>query len=105
MLKRTIGSIYTVTALSDLEFHIDRCIDTLMSNFKRMTQIKPAIVDISAWMQYFSFDSIGEINFSRNLGFLDAGADVQGIIGAADKRMRYFALVSQVTSILHAWEN
>ena len=83
-----------MSAIGDLEFRIDRCLNTLISKFKQMTQDGPAVVDMSAWVQFFAFDTIGAVNFSRNFGFLDSGTDVDWAIKEAEERMRYFELVS-----------
>ncbi len=86
-----------MSAISDLEFRIDKCINILLSKFKHMTQHGTAVIDMSAWVQFFSFDSIGEVNFSRNFGFLETGTDVDDGIREAEERMRYFELVSPLT--------
>ena len=93
-LRRTIGSLYSMSAIGDLEFRIDNCVNTLISKFRQMTQDKPAVIDMSAWMQFFAFDTIGAVNFSRNFGFLDSGTDVDWAIKEAEERMRYFEVVS-----------
>lgn len=67
-----------------------------------MSQHGAAVIDMSAWMQFFSFDTIGEVNFSRNFGFLETGTDVDWAIREAEERMRYFELVSPLTNVLHS---
>jgi hypothetical protein len=49
---------------------------------------------MAAWMQFYAFDTLGEINFSTKLGFLDTGTDVNGICELDHEQMMYFALVS-----------
>lgn len=36
-----------------------------------------------------AFDVIGELTFSQPLGFLEKGADIDGIIGALEKMLDY----------------
>ena len=91
-----------MSAISDLEFRIDKCINTLLSKFNQMTQHGPATIDMSAWVQFFSFDTIGEVNFSRNFGFLETGTDVDWAIKEAEDRMRYFELVSLLMNVLQS---
>ena len=92
-LKRTIGSLYTTAAVIELEFHIDSCIQLFVSQMRDLSRERSATVDMSAWMQYYAFDTLGAINFSRKLGFLDAGADIDGICKLDHGQMMYFALV------------
>lgn len=56
------------------------------------------VVDMSAWLQYFAFDCIGEINFSQPMGFMDSDKDVDGICQLDHEMMMYFALVSTTSS-------
>lgn len=51
------------------------------------------VCDLGAWLQYYAFDVIGELTFSRRLGFLDHGVDVDGIIHDLEKLLNYFASV------------
>lgn len=41
-----------------------------------------------------AFDVIGELTFSKPLGFLEEGRDVDGIIAALEKMLDYSAVVS-----------
>lgn len=50
-------------------------------------------VDIAAWLQYYAFDSLGAVNFSQMLGFLESGTDVDGICHLDHEQMMYFAVV------------
>lgn len=92
-LKRKIGSLYTMTAVTEFEFHIDSCTQLLASKMGEFAQQQLAVVDMSAWLQYYAFDCLGEINFSCKLGFLDTGLNVKGICKLDHKQMMYFALV------------
>jgi hypothetical protein len=51
------------------------------------------VCDLGAWLQYYAFDVIGELTFSRRLGFVDRGVDVDGIIHDLEKLLDYFASV------------
>lgn len=47
------------------------------------------------WLTYEdAFDVIGELTFSKQLGFLEKGRDVDGIIAALEKMLDYSAVVS-----------
>jgi hypothetical protein len=51
------------------------------------------ICDLGAWLQYYAFDVIGELTFSKRLGFVDHGIDVDDIIRNLEKLLNYFASV------------
>jgi hypothetical protein len=57
------------------------------------------VCDLGAWLQYYAFDVIGELTFSRRLGFVDRGTDVDGIIRDLEKLLDYFASVCCCSSL------
>lgn len=80
VLKRPIGGIYSMSNMVSFECFVDSTIRVLFEQIdKRFVQTKD-ICDLGAWLQYFAFDVIGEITFSKRLGFLERGEDVDGII-------------------------
>jgi Cytochrome P450 len=52
------------------------------------------ICDFGKWLQYYAFDVIGELTFSKRLGFVEQGKDVGGIIGSLEWFLSYAAVVS-----------
>jgi hypothetical protein len=93
-LKRTMGSLYTTTAVSGLEYHLDDCTQLFISKMNGIIgSEKSAPVDLAAWLQYYAFDSLGAVNFSQMLGFLESGTDVDGICHLDHDQMMYFAVV------------
>lgn len=97
-LKRSIGNLYTMSAMVNIEQNIDRSIEKFLGKLKGFTKAKFAVVNMSAWLQYFAFDCIGEINFSQPMGFMDSGKDVDDICQLDHEMMMYFALVSTTSS-------
>ncbi|KAL4972282.1 cytochrome P450 [Aspergillus desertorum] len=45
--------------------------------------------DIHNWVQYFAFDTVLEMTMSRNLGFMKAGGDVEGVLKQLQKDLDY----------------
>ncbi|CRG87516.1 hypothetical protein PISL3812_04534 [Talaromyces islandicus] len=103
-LKRTMGSLYTTTAVSGLEFHLDDCTKLFISKMNEIIGTKAsAPVDLAAWLQYYAFDSLGAVNFSQMLGFMESGTDVDGICHLDHEQMMYFAVWGQITTVERAW--
>ncbi|EHY53163.1 hypothetical protein HRR83_005992 [Exophiala dermatitidis] len=59
------------------------------------------ICDLGDWLHYFAFDVLGEVAFSSNFGFLEAGVDVDGAIRTIDNSQWYNGLVGQVPWLDH----
>ncbi|KAI0446171.1 cytochrome P450 [Xylaria telfairii] len=103
-LKRTMGTLYTTTAVSGLEYHLDDCTRLFLFKMNEILgQEKSSKVDMAAWLQYYAFDSLGAVNFSQMLGFLETGTDVDGICHLDHEQMMYFAVWGQITPIERAW--
>jgi len=66
---------------------------------KRLTELfanKDVVCDLGTWVQYYAFDVIGEITFSKRFGFLETGTDVQGIMEDIEWRLNYFSWCGQI---------
>ena len=60
---------------------------------KRFVQTQE-VCDLGAWLQMFAFDTMGEITFSKRLGFLEGGKDVDGLM---ESIWNYFVKTSPVS--------
>ncbi|KAI0096639.1 cytochrome P450 oxidoreductase [Nemania sp. FL0031] len=105
-LKRTMGNLYTTTAVMPLEFHLDDCTNLFLRKMNELIgSKKSAPVDLAGWLQYYTFDSLGMINFSQKMGFLEAGVDLEGICHYDHDQMLYFAIWGQIASAERIWSN
>lgn len=66
----------------ELESSLNMTIETLLERIGEVTEAGKRPLDTSAWLQYFAFDAMGELNFSNQFGFLETGADMNAC-GAA----------------------
>lgn len=89
-----MGNLYSMSAMAKVEPNIDRSANKFIMRIKGFTQHHSAVLNMSPWLQYFAFDSIGEINFSEAIGLMDAGEDIDSICELDHEMMMYFALVS-----------
>lgn len=92
-LKRASGHAFSMTALAELEPLVDKCVNLLVRRIDKVSEEGKKPLDISAWLHYFAFDVLGEINFSTQFGFLKAGSDVDNNIATIDGILAYVSLV------------
>lgn len=50
--------------------------------------------DIGEWISYFTWDVLGDMTFSKRMGFMEQAQDVAGMLATAESAMRYFSVVS-----------
>ncbi|KAK4942787.1 hypothetical protein LTR10_017547 [Elasticomyces elasticus] len=97
--KRLIAHAYSLSTLVEYEELVDRTTDVFLSILEeRFASAKSTgqILDLGRHIQFFAFDVIGELTFSRRLGFIESGVDVDGIIDAIGANFSYFSVLGQM---------
>ncbi|KAK0667055.1 cytochrome P450 [Cercophora samala] len=95
-MKRPIANIYSMSNLVDFEPHVDTTIRFFLRRLDEAATKDEQTVDLGTWLQWFAFDVMGEITFSKRLGFLDEARDVDGIMGGIQKVFKYASGVSDI---------
>ncbi|KAI0542541.1 putative benzoate 4-monooxygenase cytochrome P450 [Xylaria digitata] len=103
MLKRPIAAVYSMSNLVSFEPLVDRTIEVLLQELDRRFVQSGEACDFGTWLQYFAFDVIGEITFSKRLGFLEEGRDVEGIMASIWNWFKYVAVVGQIPWLDSLW--
>ncbi|KAH7201148.1 cytochrome P450 [Fusarium oxysporum] len=94
-LKKPVANAFSLTTLLTNEAAVDSCTKLLfekLSNFADGSQL----VDLGEWIQFYTFDVVGELTFAKKLGFLDKGGDVDGMIQAIEDLLVYASQIGQV---------
>ena len=87
-----------MSSLVTYEPYVDDCARIFCQRLDEMARAVVSL-DLGHWFQCYAFDVIGEITFSRRMGFLDAGLDVGGVMGALHGNMVYSTLVGIYSSL------
>ncbi|KAL7778984.1 hypothetical protein CFE70_008487 [Pyrenophora teres f. teres 0-1] len=66
-----------------MEENMDKCVQMLMEKLAECAT-RTAAINISQWIQWYAFDVVGELFFSRMFGFLKGAYDHGGYIHALD---------------------
>lgn len=93
LLKRPIASIYSMSNLISFEKYVDSTVSVFFEQLDRRFVRTDQICDFGVWLQMFAFDVIGEITFSKRLGFLERAKDIDGIMAGTWKHFKYTAPV------------
>ncbi|KAJ9629301.1 hypothetical protein H2203_001673 [Taxawa tesnikishii (nom. ined.)] len=96
LLRRPVAQAYSMTSIVGLEPYVDETIAYFVKRLDEefISRRKPC--DIDNWFPYFAYDAVGEISFSRRLGFLQAGGDADGVLADLRSEMDYRAIVQNV---------
>lgn len=90
-----------MTALVQYEPLVDETTKIFLDRTETLFSSKNAICDFSQWLQYYAFDVIGQITYSKRHGFLDSGKDVDGMVAYLGKIFSYVAPVCE--AMFYAW--
>ncbi|KAI1385750.1 cytochrome P450 [Hypoxylon trugodes] len=80
-MRRPVANLYSVTNLLSFEEHIDSTINFFFSRLDELFANQARDSNLSEWMQLFAFDVLSEVTFSRRLGFLEKGGDIENLMG------------------------
>ena len=64
------------------EAYVDSTMRVFFDQLDELFVMTGNVCDLDVWLQLFAFDVMGEITFSKRLGFLERGEDVDGIIAS-----------------------
>jgi cytochrome P450 len=94
-LRRSVNHAFALTTLLDYEPLVDSCTSFFLQRTQDLFVDTGRVCDLSMWMQYFAFDVIGEITWSKRLGFVEQDRDVSNIISTVESFINYGTVVGQ----------
>ncbi|KAK4233588.1 putative cytochrome P450 oxidoreductase [Achaetomium macrosporum] len=95
-IRRPVAGAYSMTTLLKYEPFVDTTSQVFLHRLKELFADTGNVCDLGTWLQYYAFDVIGEMTFSKRPGFLETGRDVGGIIADLEWRLSYFAWCGQM---------
>ena len=98
-LRRAVNNAYAMSSLVQFEPLVDSAIQEFLTQLRcRYTNNSghAKILDFGEWLQYFAFDVICELTYSKRMGFIDRGGDVENIISNLQWVLDYAAVVSSL---------
>jgi hypothetical protein len=102
-MRRNIATAYSMTSLVGLEQFVDSTLKVFMGRLEELSvapdtdvSSRGSPVNMVKWFQWYVFDVIGELSFSRRFGFLDTKSDVGGTCEMIEKFISYTCSVAMV---------
>jgi hypothetical protein len=117
-LKKPISGAYSMSTLVLFEPYVDVTMrvfceqlhkrfvapPTPMSDFTNTDPAGP-VCDFGQWLQFFAFDVIGQLTFSKHLEFLEMGKDVDKVMARLWGMFKQTSLASQMPWLDPLWTN
>lgn len=95
-LKSPIANLFTPNNVPNYEPRIDEVLEVLHQKLDSKFIQHDRIFELGNWLQYFAFDVMGTLTFSKRYGFLESGTDVKSMLGTIKTFMRSSAPLTQI---------
>ncbi|KAI6351572.1 hypothetical protein MCOR25_009867 [Pyricularia grisea] len=98
--RRCVNAAFAMSSLVQYEPFVDNTTKLFLRQTQRLYADKPAGedegCDFGRWMQFYAFDVIGEITYSKRHGFIEKNEDIDGIVAYLSDMFLYVAPVGQM---------
>jgi cytochrome P450 len=102
--RRCINSAFSMSSLVEYEPLVDSTMNVFIEQTKQRYCDTGRSCNFSRWLQFYAFDVIGELTWSKRLGFIERDEDVDGIVSFVSGFLAYCAPVGQQPKIDLLWE-
>ena len=82
-----------MSALVQYEPAVDIILERFLDQTQKLYASKGTPCDFAQWLQFYAFDVIGQITYSKSHGFVDSNEDIEGMVGYLGKLFSYVAPV------------
>lgn len=85
-----------MSALVQYEPLVNEVIELFLQRTREIYAAPGQVCDFALWLQYFAFDVIGQITYSKQHGFVDKNEDIDGMIAYLGRLFSYIAPIGQM---------
>ncbi|KAI0551608.1 putative benzoate 4-monooxygenase cytochrome P450 [Xylaria curta] len=96
-IKSPIAPLYSLTNTVTFEPLVDEVLVCLKEQLNKKFSGTGEAFNFGDYLQFFAFDVMGTLTFSKRYGFLETGKDVHGILAAIWSHWKGSAAVTQIT--------
>lgn len=96
-MKRLVANAYALSTLIEFEPLVDSTTHVFLNTLQeRFATAGGKVVDLGQYLQFYAFDVMGELTFSRRLGFIESGVDVDDIMHSINANFEYISVIGQM---------
>ncbi|GLA44092.1 hypothetical protein AnigIFM63309_002353 [Aspergillus niger] len=97
LIKSPIAPLFSLSNVVHFEGLVEEVLACLSEQFDKRFVATGEAFDCAEWLQYFAFDVMGTMSFSKRYGFLEQGRDVNGMLRAIFEFFMVAAPMTQLT--------
>ncbi|KAF1816447.1 cytochrome P450 [Eremomyces bilateralis CBS 781.70] len=94
--RRCLNSAFAMSSLVSYEPLVNSTLDVFLEKTEELYARTGTVCDFPKWLQYFAFDVIGDLTWSKRLGFMERNEDVDGIISFINGFFDYAGPIGQM---------
>ncbi|GAB7358161.1 hypothetical protein MBLNU230_g0316t1 [Neophaeotheca triangularis] len=93
--RRCVNGAFAMSALVNYEPLVDSTARVYVEQTQKLYTGPGKVCNFNRWLQFFAFDVIGELTWSKRLGFVEKDEDVDGIIDFLRGFLTYAGTIGQ----------
>jgi len=95
-LRRSVSNAFSMSTLIQYEPFVDSTTELFLSQTEKLYANPGTACNFSRWLQFYAFDVIGEMTYSKRHGFLEQNRDIDGIIDYVANLFDYAGPIGQI---------
>ncbi|CAH0056895.1 unnamed protein product [Clonostachys solani] len=95
-LRKAVSNAFSMSSIVQYEARVNETTKVFLDRTEELYASTGLTCNFILWLQFFAFDVITQITYSKRVGFLDKQEDVDGIIAWLDKIFQYMAPIGQI---------
>ncbi|KAL4779784.1 hypothetical protein BJX76DRAFT_351499 [Aspergillus varians] len=95
-LRRSVNHAFSMSSLVQYEPMVNETIDLFLNQTTTLFANTGQTCDFARWLQFFAFDVIGNITYSKRHGFIEKNQDIDGIVASLARIFDYAGPIGQM---------
>ncbi|KAL3469692.1 hypothetical protein BJX99DRAFT_251778 [Aspergillus californicus] len=95
-LRRSVNHAFSMSSLVQYEPMVNETIEVFLDQTAALFANNNQVCDFARWLQFFAFDVIGSITYSKRHGFIEKNKDIDGIVKSLARIFDYAGAIGQM---------
>ncbi|KAE8150656.1 cytochrome P450 [Aspergillus avenaceus] len=95
-LRRSVNHAFSMSSLVQYEPMVNDTTLVFLDQTDRLFAREGQVCDFARWLQFFAFDVIGDITYSKRHGFIEQNEDIDGIVQSLARIFNYAGPIGQM---------